>query len=139
MVELRVEDVYSAFSTTSKSFTIIQDADADFQCAYMVVGPWLSCNNFGASAGTVVYFRDTSTPSEFGSTIVRRDWLFEDGTPASDIGNNSTTTYSSFTVVDGESGSITLEVEDDAGRVNKEEDYQILLKKRSPQWYEVSP
>ena len=88
-VELRIEDMYAAFSTTSKSFTIIQDADAEFQCAYMVVGPWLPCDIFGASAGTIVYFKDNSTPSELGSTIVRRDWYFEDGTPASDTGNNA--------------------------------------------------
>jgi len=137
--ELFVEDIYSAFSTTSKNFTILQDADAEFECAYMVVGPWLPCDTFGASAGTVVYFKDTSTPSELGSYIVRRDWYFEDGTPASDVGNNSTTTYSSFAIVDGDSGKIILEVEDDAGRVNREEDYQITIKKRTPQWYEVSP
>ncbi len=136
--ELRVEDMYSAFSTTSKSFTIIQDADADFQCAYMVVGPWLPCGIFGASAGTIVYFKDASTPSELGTAIVRRDWYFEDGTPASDVGNNATFTSSFFTLVDVYSGNVTLHVEDDVGRTSEEE-HQILLKRRTPEWYEVSP
>jgi hypothetical protein len=137
-VQLKIEDSQGAVSFDTEDFTIIQDADAEFECAYMIVGPWLPCDIFGVSAGTIVYFRDTSSPSELGTTIIRRDWYFEDGTPASDVDNNSTTTSSSFETVDGESGKVILQIEDDAGRINEQE-YQVLLKRRTPQWYEVSP
>jgi len=137
-VSLYIEDAEGLGSTTTEDFSILQDAVADFQCGYTLVGPWLPCSGFGASEGKIIYFSDYSSPSETGSSIVRRDWYFEDGTPASDVDNNATSASSFFTYVDSYSGNVTLEVEDNVGRVDSTT-YGLSVRRKIPRWWNISP
>jgi hypothetical protein len=139
--KLEVEDLAGATSTDFQPFAILQDAIAEFRCsldAGTLFYDAQECEGFSVSEGEVVYFIDGSSPSELGGPIIQRNWTFEDGTPPSDIGNNSTTTLSSFTTVDVNSGRVTLDIMDNAGRTASKS-YQVKVTIPLPEWHEVAP
>ena len=137
--QLYVEDTTGASDIASKSFSILQDIIAEFDCSLNSEGPWQDCDTLRASEGEIVYFRDKSTPSDSdgGSpiTITSRSWTFEDGTPGSSIQQYP---YSSFKKVDQGSGSVTLTVTDSAGR-SKTVTYQVWVTIPLPEWKETPP
>ncbi len=136
-VELYVEDLAGAPSTDIQSFTILQDAIADFECS-LDNSTWKDCEVIRPSVGEKVYFLDQSTPSE-GATILHRSWTFPDGTPANDVDNNSnpSTRFQSA----GQK-QVVLIVEDSAGRADTTpatEEYRVTVQLSLPEWEEIPP
>jgi len=132
-VELYVEDLAGASNTTTKTFTILQDAIADFKCS-LDNTTWKTCETIRPSVGEVVYFLDQSTPSD-GATILHRSWTFPDGTPASDTDNN--TNPSSGFQSAGQK-QVILTVTDSAGRSDSESHFITVLLPL-PEWEEIPP
>jgi len=133
--QLYVEDKTGATSTVFKSFTILQDIIAKFDCSLNSDGPWQECDTLKASEGEIVYFRDKSTYSDGGSPIINRSWTFKDGTPVASVLQYPS---SSFKKVDQNSGKITLTVTDSAGRSDTTW-HQVWVTIPLPQWKETPP
>jgi len=133
--QLDVVDAGGLSDTTSTSFSLLQDIIADFKCSFSPAGPWQNCLGFGVEEGVVVYFLDISTPST-GATINNRSWTFQDGSPAS-AGNTPNPT-STFIKVDANSGKVTLQVWDTAGRTDTQT-YQLQITLPLPKWKEIKP
>ncbi|XOB46849.1 MAG: chitobiase/beta-hexosaminidase C-terminal domain-containing protein [Candidatus Nealsonbacteria bacterium] len=134
-VEVYVRDSVGGWDSTTKNFTILQEAIADFECSLKDVGPWIPCEGFGVSEGEMVYFKDGSSSSDGGSPIVSWSWTFEDGEPPTSSSQNASST---FTKVDGNSGTVALQIQDYADRTNTAS-YQLGIAVSLPEWKEVSP
>ena len=133
--QLYVEDKTGASDTVYKSFSILQDIIAEFDCSLNSEGPWQECETLKASEGEIVYFRDKSTPSDGGSPIVSRSWTFEDGTPAASVLQYPS---SSFQKIDQGSGRATLMVTDSNGRSDTTL-HQVWVTIPLPEWQEIPP
>lgn len=133
--QLYVEDKTGASDTAYKSFSILQDIIAEFDCSLNSEGPWQECDTLKASEGEIVYFRDKSTPSNGGSPIISRSWIFEDGIPAASILQYPS---SSFQKIDQGSGRATLMVTDSAGRSDTTA-HQVWVTIPLPEWKETPP
>jgi len=133
-VKLRVEDEHGATSTTSHSITVKQDVISDFMCSLNSAGPWKICQGYRVAEDVLVYFKDMSSSSE-SATITSWSWTFEDGTPPSSTSQNPST---KFKKIDRNSGNVTLQITDSAGRTDTTL-YHLLITIPLPEWREVPP
>ncbi|MCP6718328.1 MAG: PKD domain-containing protein [Patescibacteria group bacterium] len=133
-VALTVEDKAEVTDQQNKNFYVKSEIATDFQCS-SAEGGWQSCDGFVSSEGEIVEFQDITIVSEGATGISSWIWTFEDGDPAtSNIQNPS----ASFVNIDGSSGTVTLEVTDDTGRIDTQS-YQLQITIPLPEWYEVTP
>jgi len=130
--ELKVEDQLGLNSTVSKTFDILQDIIAEFDCSFTAVGPWQKCTILRASEGEIIYFRDKSTPSQ-EAQIANWSWAFDGGTPAAKQSKNAS---SSFERLTQNSGTVTLTVIDSAGRQDTIS-HKIPISLSLPEWKET--
>ena len=130
-VQLRVEDALGKFNTAQKDILIKQDIVADFDCS-LDGASWQSCSALSITAGEVVYFNDLSTPSQ-GASVNSWSWTFQDGVPATSGGQNPTTTFQT-----SGSKTVSLQVQDDAGRTDTKEVF-LGISLSFPKWEEISP
>ena len=137
-IELTVEDSGSLTNAATHDFYVRQDITASFSCSLSPDGPWQGCEGFRISEGQVVYFQDSSSPSEGGGSIISRDWIFTDGTPDSSTEQNPSVTFESLS---GSSGTVTLEVRDQTAGVGRtdSETHRLQLTAPLPEWREVPP
>ena len=133
-VTLTVEDKVEVTDQQSKSFYVKSEIAADFQCS-SAEGGWQSCDGFVVSEGEVVQFQDTTIISEGAIGISSWSWTFEDGDPDT---SNIQNPLASFINIDGNSGTVTLEVTDNAGRTDTQS-YRLQITIPLPEWYEVTP
>ncbi len=134
-VTLIVEDTKTATDSFSKNFYVRREVAADFQCSLKSDEGWQPCNGFVASEEEVVYFKDTSVPSEGSTGINSWSWAFEDGNPTT---SNNQNPSASFINIDGSSGIVTVDITDNTGRTDTEQ-YQLQITIPLPQWEEVIP
>jgi len=82
-VILKVRDSLGYESSATKTFTILRNISADFECSLNPNDPtsWRNCEGFRVMVDQTLYLRDTSSPSD-GATIASRYWTFQDGQPA---------------------------------------------------------
>jgi len=131
--ELYVEDQSGASASTTQSFTIKQDAIADFKCS-LDNSTWKDCVTLRPVVNEIVYFLDQSSPSE-GASITNRSWTFPDGDPATNIDNetNPSTKFKSAGAKE-----VSLTITDSAGRTASR-DYTINIQLPLPEWEEIAP
>ncbi|MBI2625192.1 MAG: PKD domain-containing protein [Candidatus Nealsonbacteria bacterium] len=133
-VELYVEDQKLASGSKTQSFVLKQEAAADFQCS-LDNQTWQSCQNFLVAVGEIIYFQDRSIPSQDATSIVSRNWAFQDGIPSQDSGNNQNI---SVKFQSGGLKNATLTVQDNLGRSDSQI-YTISSKLPFPEFKEVPP
>ncbi len=131
--ELYVEDFSHASDATTKSFTIKQDALADFKCSLDNLS-WQNCQDIQPGVAETVYFLDQSSASE-GATITHRSWAFSDGNPATNIDNNPNP-FTQFQSAG--SKQISLTITDSAGRTASNS-HNITSQLPLPEWEEIAP
>lgn len=133
-VKLTVEDTAGQSDSTTRNFTILQEAIADFKCS-LDNSTWQDCEDIEPNAKEVVYFLDESLPSEGSSFITNREWSFENGDPGENLGNE----INPFTHFQAPgSRRVNLTVTDNQGRTSKET-HAISVKSALPKYREVSP
>lgn len=134
-VKLTVADSAGQSSDTATGyFKILQEAIADFKCS-LDNSTWQDCENIELNAKETVYFLDQSSPSERAGVITNREWIFEDGDPVQNIGNetNPLTHFQS----QGPK-KVTLIVTDNRGRTVQETKV-VSVKMPLPRWREAPP
>ncbi len=140
--ELKVADYAGETSNTTKSFTLLEDAEAGFVCSLDAID-WMDCRDIDPLLDEVVYVNDSqSDPLENSSpstlrgggfaTIISREWMRESD---SLILANATGTYFAF---GSEYNQIRLTVIDDEGRSNYII-HTIAGKHSVPKWREIPP
>ncbi|XOB41131.1 MAG: PKD domain-containing protein [Candidatus Nealsonbacteria bacterium] len=134
-ITLTVEDSVGATDSLNRNFYVRREIAADFQCSFDSDGGWQSCNGFVASEGEAVYFKDTSVISEGSTAVSSWNWTFEDGSPSS---SNEQNPSASFVNLSANSGTVTLDITDNAGRTDSES-YQLQITIPLPEWEEVVP
>lgn len=129
---LKVQDAAGEIDTEPKSFTIKQDAVANFNCS-LDGSAWKNCTQVKPAKGETVFFQDLSTPSEGASSITNRSWTFASGNPASSSLQNPASAFQS-------SGAkqVSLTVTDNAGRQDTMQT-TINVSLSFPDWQELSP
>ena len=132
-VTLLVEDLFGASDTHSITWTLRREALALFECSLDNI-TWLACDDpgFRPFQGERAYFKDNSSPSENGVSIVSRTWR-KNGAVFDD--NNNPNPFIALTEAPT---IITLTVTDNKGRTDSQS-YEIVVRMPLPEWWEVAP
>lgn len=132
---LTITNKSSISDSESKSFTILQEAIAAFDCSLAVNGPWQSCDTLRIVQGSTVYFRDLSSASIGGQTITNWSWKFKDGVPGT---SNIKYPSAQFKKSKADSGEVELTIIDSAGRTDSAT-HHLLINLFLPEWQEIAP
>ena len=133
---LTVIDQAGASDTVTKTITLRQDIEADFECSTNEEGPWQDCSEFRGVQKEYAYFKDTSTVSEGANFIRSRTWelngeVFDSGTGVDPV------PFTRAELIEV-SNTVKLSVEDNQSRQDTVS-YTFGARLPLPTWHEISP